>query len=304
MIKYIKHQHIDKNLWDEAIRTSPAGNIYGYSWYLDIICPEWDALIVDEYTAVMPLTKRRKYFINYIFPPFFAQQLGIYSKSTVTESLQNEFLNSIPESFRFIEMNLNTTNSWTPNNFIVKRNNNYVLSLGRHYSEIKSEYSENHNRNIKKASKQQLSLFKSANVEDVIKMFRTNRGMQVENLKNEHYAIFKKLEEVTGKRNQSQVWILNNQYGLPVAGAVFFFSHNSAIFIFSGVTQEGKSLSAMHYLIDEFVKEYALSLNQLDFEGSNNPDLARFYKGFGSAEFVYLQIKKNQLPAPWKWFKH
>lgn len=304
MIKYISHQDIDKNLWDEAIRNSPAGNMYGYSWYLDIICNGWDALVMDEYSAVMPLTKRRKYFINYIFPPFFAQQLGIYSKTPVAESLQNEFLNSIPETFRFIEMNLNATNKWTPDNFIVKSNNNYVLTLGRHYSEIRDGYSENHIRNIKKASKQQLSLFKSANVKDVIKMFRANRGMQVENLKNEHYEIFEKLEQAAAKRNQSKVWIVNNQYGLPIAGAVFFYSHNCAIFIFSGVTQEGKSLSAMHYLIDEFVSEHALTLNQLDFEGSNDPDLARFYKGFGSTEFVYLQIKKNRLPAPWKWFKH
>jgi len=304
MIRYISHQDIDKNLWDEAIRSSPAGNIYGYSWYLDIICAGWDALVQDEYSAVMPLTKRRKYFINYIFPPFFAQQLGIYSKIPLTESVQNEFLSSIPQSFQFIEMNLNASNSWTPDNFIVKQNNNYVLTLGRHYSEITGGYSENHIRNIKKASKQQMSFFKSANVKDVINMFRTNRGMQVENLKNEHYVIFEKLQEAAAKKNQSQVWIVNNQYGLPVAGAVFFYSHNGAIFIFSGATQEGKSLSAMHYLIDEFVKEHALTLNQLDFEGSNDPDLARFYKGFGSTEFVYLQIKKNLLPAPWKWFKH
>lgn len=304
MISYVRHQEIDKKKWDELISSSPAGIIYAYSWYLDIICAGWDALILDDYHAVMPLTKRKKYFINYLFPPFFAQQLGVFSKSALTESLQNEFLQSIPDFFKFIEINLNLSNSWTPAGFKTKSNSDYILTLGRHYSEIEEGYNENLRRNLKKASKNKLTIFKAGNVTDVIKMFRANRGAQIENLKNEHYLVFEKLEAIARSRNQSQIWIVNNQYGIPVAGAVFFYSHNNAIFIFSGNTKDGKSLSAMHYLIDEFVKEHALSLNHLDFEGSNDTELARFYKGFGSSEFVYLQIKKNQLPAPWKWFKH
>ena len=40
-----------------------------------------------------------------------------------------------------------------------------------------------------------------------------------------------------------------------------------------------------------------------DFEGSNDKNLARFYKSFGSKECVYLQIKKNNLPFPLKLLK-
>ncbi|MBK7391410.1 MAG: hypothetical protein IPI23_20775 [Bacteroidetes bacterium] len=60
----------------------------------------------------------------------------------------------------------------------------------------------------------------------------------------------------------------------------------------------------MPYLIDTYIKDVAGKIKILDFEGSNDQELARFYKSFGSTECVYLQIKKNQLPPPWKWFKN
>lgn len=102
----------------------------------------------------------------------------------------------------------------------------------------------------------------------------------------------------------ANVWVVNNKHALPIAGAVFFESHETGIFIFSAVTKEGKSLSAMHFIIDNYIRLNCGRLKHLDFEGSNNPELARFYRGFGSAEYVYLQIRKNQLPPPWKWFKN
>jgi hypothetical protein len=41
----------------------------------------------------------------------------------------------------------------------------------------------------------------------------------------------------------------------------------------------------------------------LSFEGAVNPSLARFYRGFGAREVVYLQIRKNRLPLLFRWLK-
>jgi hypothetical protein len=64
-----------------------------------------------------------------------------------------------------------------------------------------------------------------------------------------------------------------------------------------------KKTGAMFFLINNFIREYARKKVTLDFEGSNLPGLARFYTGFGSEEYVYLQIKKNNLPKLIRWFK-
>ena len=53
-----------------------------------------------------------------------------------------------------------------------------------------------------------------------------------------------------------------------------------------------------------FLTDPQLEINIIfDFEGSNLPGVARLYKGFGSKENVYLQIRKNNLPKLVRWLK-
>jgi len=304
MIRYLRHQQIDKKLWDQCIDEATDGIIYAYSWYLDLICEGWDALVEDEYTSVMPVTKGRKYLMDYVYPPFFAQQLGVFSKKPMSNMLSESFLNALPAAFRYVEMNLHRSNESIPEGFSKTPKTDLILSMGKDYSTIRKSYSENHLRNIKKAEKNNLSLFKFGNVNDVIGMFRQHRGRFLANLQNADYEVFRQLTLSAIKRNMARVWVVNDQYGVPCAAAVFFESHSTGIFVFSATTKKGKELSAMHFLIDNYIHEFCRELSMLDFEGSNDTDLARFYRGFGSTDYVYLQIKKNQLPRPWKWFKN
>ena len=80
-IKYILREHIDEDKYNECITISKQSLIYGYSWYLDIVCDQWDALILDDYVAVMPIPWRKKYGITYVYPPLWLLQLGIFSKN-------------------------------------------------------------------------------------------------------------------------------------------------------------------------------------------------------------------------------
>jgi hypothetical protein len=59
----------------------------------------------------------------------------------------------------------------------------------------------------------------------------------------------------------------------------------------------------MSQLIDSFIRDHSGEEVYLDFEGSMDLNLARFYKGFGSKEVVYLQIRKNNLPGIIRWLK-
>jgi hypothetical protein len=94
-----------------------------------------------------------------------------------------------------------------------------------------------------------------------------------------------------------------NADGTLLAGAFFCDANGKVIFLFSGNSAEGKEKGAMFFLIDSFIQENAQKNLILDFEGSNDPHLARFYKGFGAKECVYLQAKRNTLPWYLRWYK-
>ena len=60
---------------------------------------------------------------------------------------------------------------------------------------------------------------------------------------------------------------------------------------------------AMPFLIDNFIKEASNSGLVFDFEGSNDLNLARFYKSFGAIDEPYQNLKINRLPLFLRLFK-
>src|ERR1035437_8027365 len=129
MISYLKHNEIDKQKWDKAIDHCVNNLIYAYSWYLDIVSPNWCALVENDYVSVMPLTGNKKYGIHYLYPPYFAQQLGVFSKNNLSQKKIELFLNSIPSHYKLIELCLNTQNTFEIPGYQIKKNINLELSL-------------------------------------------------------------------------------------------------------------------------------------------------------------------------------
>ena len=56
LIRYVTRAELDVQLWDNCITNASNGLIYAYSFYLDTIAKQWDALVLDDYRMVMPLT--------------------------------------------------------------------------------------------------------------------------------------------------------------------------------------------------------------------------------------------------------
>lgn len=303
MIRHLQHHEIDKERWDEVIRKSFNGIIYAYSWYLDIVAPGWEALASDDFRKVMPLTGGRKMGIQYLFTPFFVQQLGVFSSSKLSADDVREFLKAIPKQYRYWEINLNTFNNIGGDSVEVKPNLTHELDLIRDIAAIRKDYAENTRRNVKKADLQNLKVIKDPSREEIIALFRNDRGKDVAVLKEAHYDVLRKLLQALDARGRLHARGAVNEKGELVAGAFFVEANGKVIFLFSGNSAEGKEKGAMFLIIDHFIAENAHANLVLDFEGSNDPQLARFYRGFGAKECVYLQARMNSLPWVIRWYK-
>ena len=78
LILHLKNHQIDKAKWDAALLHSSNCKIYACSWYLDVVSPNWEALVTDNYEEIFPLTTKKKFTFQYLFTPFFVQQLGFF----------------------------------------------------------------------------------------------------------------------------------------------------------------------------------------------------------------------------------
>jgi hypothetical protein len=256
----------------------------------------------EDYKTIMPLTWRKKFGYKYLFPPFFTQHLGIFSDETIPASTVEVFLQAIPEDICLIEIQLNHLNKLQSSEFKISERLTHHLALNHPYEELQKNYSENLKRNLKKSAQSNLVVTSDFNTKDLITLFRSSKGNDISTLKNSDYE---NLEELLYKAQRRSLLTklavnINNQLA---AGVLFLHSNHEYILIFSAVNEEARQTGAMSLLIDTFIRSHANEKMNLDFEGSMDANLARFYKSFGAEEVVYLQIKKNNLPIPIRWLK-
>ncbi|MDP4267313.1 MAG: hypothetical protein Q8880_07760 [Bacteroidota bacterium] len=304
MVHYLKNGEINKQKWDECIRNSFNGIVYAYSWYLDIVCEGWDGLVEDNYTAVMPLTKGRKFMLDYLYQPYFTQQSGVFSNKILSEEIVNEFLNSIPSKYKLIEINLNLFNKTSIDSFNRIERVTYQLDLINSYDNIYKSFSTNNKRNIKKAEAAGLKICRNSTPEEVIELFRRNasniKGLEVN---NKVYAVLKKLIYALILHGHAHIWTTLTSNDVLCGGAFFVQSNNKIIFLFSATDNFGKENGAMSFLISSFIKENSMRNLVLDFEGSNIENLARFYSGFGAKKCTYLHLQRYDFPYCFKKIK-
>lgn len=307
MIRYIKYEEIDKGKWDDCIRYSFNGNVYGFSWYLDVVAEYWDALIEDDYERVFPLTWKRKMGIRFLYQPFFTQQLGIFSKKLLTRENVELFLSKIPPEFKHVDILLNSLNKVDDKKYKVISQINHELDLIKSYDNLFRSFSKNLKRNIKKTSSGELTLVKSIKPETLVDLFRDNKGQNISHLKDYHYRRMKRLIYTCLHHGSAEIFGVFSDNNTLCAGACFIRSHKKSIFLFSGLSEDGRDKSAMPFLLSNYIKSYAGSHLTLDFDGSNDPNLARFYKSFGSMQTNYSRLIINRMPwylnIPYRFYK-
>src|SRR5678809_1754095 len=98
-IEYLTHQQIDKAKWDICIDSADNGLIYAYSFYLHHMAKHWDALVLNDYEAVMPLTWNKKYGFYYLYQPAFTASLGVFGKN-LTKEIIDDFISMLPSKFK------------------------------------------------------------------------------------------------------------------------------------------------------------------------------------------------------------
>lgn len=300
MIRYLKNEEIDVRKWDECVNKSFNGIPCALSWFLDLVHEGWEGLVENDYERIMPLTSGKKFGIHYLFQPYFSQQLGVFSTSLLNPEIVNAFINAIPPKFKFVDIKLNIFNQPDLKSIELISNKNYVLDLIHEYPRIAEKYSGQTKRNLKKASRSTLTLMKNIKPESVISLFRENRGKTLGKWNETHYNRLKRLIYSSIYKGRGIVYGVFTAQNELCAGAFFMKNNNRLIFLFSGSDQIARENAAMTFLLDAVIQEFTPSHMVLDFEGSNDRNLARFYQGFGAKEIVYMGLRMNKLNFPAK----
>lgn len=302
-IEHIPFERIDKDLWDQWIDASVNRRVCATSRFLDRFSPRWEALVMDQGRAVMPVTRGMKYGISYVFQPLFVQQLGLFYPDDSYAGHLPFFIEKLSSLYSFIDISLNEMNGYENPRFQVAGMNNYLLRLDRPWNTIAAGFSTNTRRNIIKAERLGITLQRGYPPQEVIRMFMMNNAKKYGSIKKLNYARLQSALEDGQDDGTVSVTAARAHTGEIIAASCFLKDFDRYVYFFSANTDEGRKQGAMFMLISSFLEEHSESDMLFDFNGSMDPGLARFYKGFGAARATYRRLKINKLMFPANYFK-
>ena len=289
MIRFVKKNQIDQDKYNQCIANALQTRIYAHTWYLDVVANDWSALILDDYDAVMPLPIYSKLGIKYISQPFFTQQLGVFSKQAITEDIFDEFLKNIPKRFFKIALQFNSENKFIKENSVSK--NNYILPLDNEYNFLYKNFSKGRKHAIQQGIKNDLQI-------DEISFFEllelSKKHYSFKEISENEYSKLSKLVEVLKEKNKAKI-IGVKVDDLLIGGAVFLIDAKRIVYLFSAVSNVGKEKQVASFLLNSMIEKYSNSNKLLDFEGSQIPGIASFFKSFGAQKETYFLLKKRLL---------
>jgi hypothetical protein len=299
VIRYLKRNEIDTAKWDNCVDTAANGLIYGYSYYLDALCSHWEGFVLDDYAAVMPMPWRKKWGIRYIYHAPFLQRLGIYG-SNITIDVINAFYTKAIQKFLYINFTVSPPAPATSAR--LNQRTNFIIDLNKPYAEIEAAYKEECRANITKAKKRGCTFTDNLPAELVIKLYRDAYGrLQVRNSADTYERMLRLLAEASRRRTVRLCGVID-ALGNVIFGAVVFMDARRLYYIMGAPTIAGRQKRATYFFIDHILKSHASTPMLFDFEGSDLPNVAKFYRKFSPETEHYFQMTINRLPALLRWF--
>ncbi|MGC1391678.1 MAG: hypothetical protein WA816_11625, partial [Bacteroidales bacterium] len=181
MIVFLKNNEIDREQWDNCIRNTPCAKPYAYSWYLDIMSPGWQALVDDDYDSVFPVPGFSRFGIQYISTPVFLQQLGVFSPDKPVSTAIVEFLDYMPDFFKFIDLCIGQKIDME--GYKIYEKVNFELDLSKPYETIVSYFSDHCRRNIEASARKCPELIYDITPDEIIDLFVQNKGKAINGIK-------------------------------------------------------------------------------------------------------------------------
>jgi hypothetical protein len=302
-IRYVRRSEIDTSKWDLCVMSAPNGWIYARTFYLDSI-GDWGALVKGDYEYIMPLPQKRKYGIAYVYIPPFTGQLGIVGSGGVSVELIAEFIGAIPPHFVRVDLLMNEQNpSCTLANVHSERRTNYVIALDEDYASTYSKYTGNAKKTIDRALSAGLSPAWEVPVDLVIDRYRAAYGPKNTHLSGSDYARFKSLADQCLERGYGFTLGIQNAQKEMLAAAFFAQDEKRVYYILGAPTPAGRLANAFHCLIHEAIKMHAGSGMTFDFEGSDIPSVAQFYRKFRPVALHYDLLKLRSVGRWWSWMR-
>lgn len=266
--------------YDKCINDSPIGQICALSWYLNIICPDWEILAAEDHSTVMPLPVTRSMGRKVIRQPDFAWQLGVFSTKIPSPEVIQHFIRSIPSTYRLRRLCLNKFNIVPSNR--ARLMNSAELDLIRPYKLIRAKYGPSLRKQLNLSSECSLSYVNNISVHDMLMFaYRLDRFSK-HRLKPSEISTLRLIATNAIRYRSGQIGSAYDSHNNLCATVMFLVFNGRASILHASASSDGIASGGIEYIIDRFIELNAEENLVLCVDNPSNRKLMEILKSCGS----------------------
>jgi hypothetical protein len=292
-LRYLTYNDLDFKAWDNCIAGSFNGNLYGCSWYLDLLSERWDALVEDDYRSVMPLIIDNRWGQDRIILPVFAQELGIYSYEPISSSKTCEFIRAIPKHIKHYHIRLNKYNPVEINDFTIRFHSRFELDLIKPYFKMAADFNPALRVKLNLAFARGFTLVKGLSTLDLTRFITKNRIKLPRKISVHNYKMLRMVIAGLVRYKSGSLYGLYDSKNELTAAALFGWYNNHIYQLFLVSSPDQDMNYPRLFLIDRFLENYAETNSTLSFEWPLEQKNPGQYTDFAARESLLPEIRQT-----------
>ncbi len=313
-IRILSQEEIDFKKWDKCIDSSLNGTVFGHSWYLNLVCENWGALVLDDYETIMPLPLGSVLNNPAVISPCLAPQLGVFSPRLPAPEIIDTFLSLLRSRYRYIRIGLNKYNLISDETFKIKTARSYNMDLVHSHSKLCQAYSRETKQTIQTGLSNKVTVMNGVPFQEFIRFYQSLCNGSSKINKENFYNTLRRIISFSILHRFGELYGAYSAENNLTSAAFVIRTSQRIILLVSAMKHDPAGISAFSILLDHLLKQYAEKKLTLDFEilpcpgrylqmGKSSSDKMDFmrlfdtvYTGLGANIFNYPIILYNRFP--------
>lgn len=238
--------------YDKCIGSSPNGLIYALSWYLNIVCPDWEILVSEDHSAVMPLPVTRTLGRSVLKQPDYAFQLGVFSTRIPSPEVIRHFIRSIPDGYRLRRLCMNKFNIVPSGR--ARFLNSAELDLISPYRVIHSKFGASMLKRLELAGERSLSYVRNISVHDMLTFAYRFDRFNRKRLKPGEIPTLRMIAANAIRYRSARIGAAYDSHNNLCSTVLFLIYNGRASILYAAASSEGMAAGGIEYILDRFIE--------------------------------------------------
>lgn len=300
MVQHLQHHQIDFNKWDACILRASHADPFLLSSWLNVVDPNWSALVADDYAGIFPVFQTKKMRWSFFDLPNFVQKISVYGDV--------QFEKEIAEHLKILHTKIDYVCYTTDERLVVDPT---VAKIARRHQILELNEGVRFptkvwGRNIRKAETSGLTELIAVPIEVFVTALKKELIEKGNPYKKEDYVLLEALAIESDRAGYGFIEGIKDETGTFTCGQFYIYITGKIYLVACFSNEVARQHSLLHYLLYQLIdKKYKQDATvRVHFGGSNLPVIADFNKNFGAVDEPFVLVYKNNLPFWFRIFKH